>query len=242
MVFSILSHLANILFNLVFWKIFATYTTNVDFNKMFAYSMMTEGITSIIMIQGGSPTRVGRIVRRAVQDGSFSSYILLPYNTIRHTYLKGLGLSIFNITFGILEIIIAIIINFASISPLSVFYFILSLILAIWMSLILNMFEGALSIVYTEASGIKNALAHIQRLLSGRMIPISLFPILLRMIAQYSPFSITAYIPAQLIFNQIEEGNITSYLLIGLLWCIFLYLLVHLFWKSSLKKYEAYGL
>jgi len=93
-----------------------------------------------------------------------------------------------------------------------------------------------------EAWALRWSLTIIFRLLSGILVPISLFPVFLQPLLMWLPFPYLAFIPIQLLLNNISlETGLRGLGLLGC-WTVGLHLFRLWLWKQGIKKYESVGI
>jgi len=207
-------------------------------NEMLSYFLVTAAIGQITMSQTSA---LGKIIRHEVRDGGINQVLVKPVSVIPYyyAYISGkLGISTI-VVFGCF--ILGVIIN----PPTGIenwIMFMLLLIPAFALAMVVNLIEGGLSLVYTEVTGIKNAMMHIIRFLSGNLVPIALFPEPFKAIVEISPFPVMISGPASALNFPDPNFDFTKYLVVGMFWSILLVYLILRLWRWEIKKYEAIGI
>ncbi len=236
---SIIAAILKTGFLIIFWNLIISDSGGeVTIKSLASYFLMADGLGRILM---SGNTMLGRTIRKNVQYGSISSYLLKPINVPVFLYMVTVGKQGMQFIIGIISILIGIII-YPLISIESLLLFVLFIIPAFFIAIAFNQFEGALSFIFTEVSGFKNALAHITRMLSGALIPLYYFPENLRRIIELTPFPAMNYGPT----NALQTAEITAdtfkELAVSYFWAFILVLLVFGFWNKVIKNYEAVGI
>jgi len=238
MLVGVSQKLIEVAFLVIFWSLVLEKSTiDKDITKIISYFLISSSISTLTMSMN---TNVGRSIRKQVKSGEINNILVKPVNLITYYYSYTFG----NLGIRIIISIIAIFfgIFFAgNVTLVQFFFFLILLFLAIIVSLSFNIFEGALALVFTEVSGIKNSINHISRVLSGALVPLTFFPETIRSIIELLPFSVMIFGPASAL-SGIEEGLFLKQVLIGVFWAVFLNFSVFYFWKWALKKYEAIGI
>lgn len=235
---DIIRYVLKIVLLLVFWSIVAISTsTKININELLAYFLMSTAISDISMADTGS---LGRRIRRAVSQGSINQQLIRPVGIISYFYASTLGLILLKIILASISIFISLMINPPK-SFLGIILFIIFFIYALSIAFSYNIFEGALALNFTEVNGMKNAMRHITRILSGQLVPLSFFPEAIKNILLLTPIPLMVFMPINVLSYTTLNNQIIFELIAGLIWSILLYYLVKLYWQHSLKKYDAAG-
>jgi ABC-2 type transport system permease protein len=184
---------------------------NLDSKALLSYFLLSTAISDIIMSDN---TNLGRSIRKAVQRGEINNILIRPVKVIQYYYAETIG----NMGTRLLIALITLIIG-----------------------LILSPPQTVTSLVFTEVSGIKNAMHHVTRVLSGQMIPLSFFPEFTRNILLLTPFPIMIFGPINALSIIEIDINVFIRIALGFFWCILLNYLVILFWKKAIRSYDAAG-
>ncbi len=235
----ILKRILMLSFLVVFWSLISEASNNtINITDIISYFLIAQGVGELLMADN---TNFGRTIRRAVKRGSINQVLIRPVELISYLYFTTLGERGVAMFWAIGSIIIGIIIN-KGITIYGIILFPLFFFSAFFIAFAYNLFEGAISFVFTEVSGIKNSLHHITRVLSGLVVPLTFFPEGLRNIVNLSPFPAMISAPTNALKLQDFTSETFNLLLISFFWAIFLNIVVTLFWKKALKKYEAIGI
>src|SRR5690606_36063287 len=188
----IAKYFVRIVFLFVFWNIVAQGAKyEIDTKELFSYFLLTTSISDILM---NDNTNLGRTIRKAVLRNNISQVLIKPVRLIGFFYAQTIGMFSLRLILSCISLIIGLILNPPQ-NLVSIFLFILFIIEAFFISFSYNLFEGALSFVLTEVTGIKNTMHHITRVLSGQLVPLSFFPETIKNILLLTPIPIMAYTP-----------------------------------------------
>lgn len=237
----IVRRVLDIVFIIIFWVIFSqTSTTPIDLKSITAYFLLAEGVRYLTMYIEGRA--LGKFFRKGIKDGTFSNLLIKPVKIVPYSYFHVLGQNSIIFALSILNILVALIF-IAPPNPISYLLFLAFTANAMFISLAFNILEGALAFVFTEVTGVTNALNHVARVLSGALVPLYLFPEGFRKIVELTPFPSLIYFPAYSVKMSLQNwGEIWLNLGISTFWAISLNLIMFYFWKQTLKKYEATGI
>ncbi len=234
--FYLLKQILQIFFLLFFWSL--VLGPNGNIRDLSAYFFIAVGVKDLVMFDLRD---YGRFLRKSIKFGNFNNYLIKPIQVIPYTFATVLGQNLLNYIVAILYIIIGIFMRPPS-NILGFLYFGLFLIVAICISFAINLFEGALTFVFVEATGIVNSIYHVARILSGAVIPLYYFPENIRYLAELTPFPAIVYGPANSLRLENIVGHDLVILLSGIFWAVVLNIGVIIFWYKNLKSYEAVGI
>lgn len=216
-----------------FWYVVGRFGDgNLDSRYLLSYYLITAALAQISFTNFD----VASSLLKRIKYGTLNADLIRPADTIFVQFARFSG---WNAQFLIVSIILMIVaLGFieAPINPLIVAGAVFNMVL---IGISINIFIGAIGFYVVEASGIKNALQHLARLLQGILIPLSLMPLLLQDILLLTPFPYSMYVPV----SAIQGQSIPLWqLLIGFFWGVLLLFVSRWFWKRSLRRYEAVGI
>lgn len=224
---------------LVFWVAIAESSGGkFDAKSLIAYFLLAFSISEITLT---NYLPFGRDINVAIKQGRLNNFLIKPVKLIPFMYSDFMGRSGARIILSVLLFFVSLVL----LPPASFLSFILfwfALFAAILIALSFNIFIGVISFYTTEANSFKNAISHINRVLSGLLIPITFFPPLLRKISMVLPFQAMVFGPANMLRQEFINKEVLFYLAINLIWGIGLISLAIYYWKKGLKKYEAVGI
>lgn len=236
---SLLRNSLRIVFLVIFWTlVLETSNKGVTLASMMSYFLISNGIADLVMADS---TNLGRTIRKEVQRGRISQSLIKPLNLIPYYYATTVGQMAIKEVFSVVIILIGLLISPPK-SLTAILLFVVFFAIAFAVAFAYNIFEGALSLVFTEVSGIKNMMHHISRVLSGLMIPLTFFPEALRNVINLTPFPVMIFGPTNALTIDTFDSEVLKSLLIGIFWAVLLNILVIKFWNSAFKKYEAIGI
>lgn len=236
---SVLKRVVDTLFFIILWSIvIKSINSPITLTEIISYFLIAAGIEEIVGAHWGF---LGQYIGWRIKLGKFSNHLIKPLAIIPSMYATAAGRNGMRIIVAILSIIAGISISL----PTNLFSFILFLLfftIAFFLGIFFNVILGTMYFHIIDASGVKNSIAHMSRLLSGAMIPLSLFPTKVKTLVLLTPFSAMVFGPINVL--RIQELNREIFLQLGvsLFWIIILGIISHTFWVRSVKKYEAVGI
>jgi ABC-2 type transport system permease protein len=236
---AFLNKFLTIFFAVLFWQIVLREVGQEDrIIELLAYFMIAEGLAEISLVYR---QKLGSQLRKSIKSGSITNELIKPYKTLPAMYAAVWGMRSINNIPSIVLIIVGVIIASPQ-SPLGIILFIFFCIISMAVAFSINLFEGVLTFYIVEPSGIVNGVAHISRLLSGSVIPLTFFPPALQSIVIYLPFSMMIFTPISMLQVTAINNDVIKLILVGIFWAVLLNSVVYYFWRRGLKQYEAIGL
>jgi ABC-2 type transport system permease protein len=247
----ILKDIIKILFLLLFWKlIFSSMGNGTQAASGLSAARQDDlaSITSYYLISGGLATltmifrqKFGSFLRKAIKSGEISNYIIKPLSILPAAYFKVWGTrGVYNVS-ALVSILVGLVISPPE-SVINIFLFLVFVAISFAIGFGINLTEGVLTLHMESPGGIMNSVAHMSRLLSGALVPLSYFPKAIAEIIQYLPFAVAIYSPLQSLRMEVFTSDVFNEVIIGIVWVFVLNGVVIYFWKKGLKKYEAVGL
>ncbi len=236
---SVLKRVIEILFLILFWSLIVKGSGGqINITQIVSYFFISMGIRDLVMSHWGP---FGGEVGREIKSGDINKYLIKPVSIIPTLYSLSFGRNGMRVLLAIVNLIIGIII-FPPKNLISIFLFIIFFISAWWISFAYNLFQGTLYFHLTDAYGVRNALNNFIRVFSGEMVPLFLFPYTLGQIVRFTRFPSMVYGPTIALSTSVVDQTVILNIGITIFWAIFLNIFVFLFWKRSIKNYEAIGI
>ncbi len=236
---SVARNIISIVFLVVFWSLIVSESSQEDtLRGLLSYFLIARGVSDLVMAE---KTSLGKLLRESIKHSEITSWMLRPLSLLPAMYAVTAGKNGITFMVAALNIVVGLVIH----PPLSAFGFIAFVyffICAAFISFAFNTVEGVLALKFTEAQGIKNALAHTTRILSGAMVPLTYFPEGLRTIIEFLPFSSMVFGPVQAFSVTAVTSDVLKSAFVALAWAIGLNTIVLVLWRRSMKMYEAIGL
>jgi len=236
---SIFKRVVEIFFLTIFWSLIVKSSDGaINLSQIISYLFISMGIRDLVMSHWGP---FGGEVGRNIKSGEISKYLIKPVGIIPTLYSISFGRNGLRIFLAIVNLAVGLVI-FPPKNVISVFLFVIFFIAAWWISFAYNLFQGTLYFHLTDAGGVRNALNNFIRVFSGEMIPLYLFPLALGQVIRFTPFPGMVYGPTMALSTSVINRDVVMDLGVAVFWAVFLNILVYLFWKRSIKNYEAIGI
>ena len=180
----------------------------------------------------------------SIQSGSISLYLMKPLEYRKYIFWENSGSLVSKFFFTFLPTIIVVtVITHGTIQfGINLFFFLVSLIMAMYINYCIDFFVGTLCL-YTESIwGINIMKQMIVMLLSGATIPIAFFPNNLKTIVYYLPFQSIYNAPLSVLLDEnLKTQTLMTIFGLQLFWCIVMTLFSRYFWKVSSKQITVNG-
>ena len=171
----------------------------------FTFSEMMIYLVIGLLIQTAKSTEISERIAQTIKSGDIAIFLCRPVNFVKSLLSDGIGEKIIPfITFAFLLALVTKLfaVNTPSISILGLF--VVYGILLIIFQIIVDVIIGGFAFWLTEIWGIRSSIIQIQWILSGRALPLSLFPLMMQRFLMWTPFFYLEYT-----FAKIYLGKIT---------------------------------
>ena len=186
---------------------------------------------------------VGQEIAYEISDGRISTVLLKPISYVIRMIFESLGR--ISVMFFIIAIptwsFMVIFRNMIYDIPSPSFSAILMLFISLALSFLIGFSIGLCAFFVTYIWGFLICKEAIFMLLSGAIIPLSMFSPAIHNVLQYLPFVSWNYIPIMIYMQKLEPSQILTYLAIQLFWVITLTVLLRIFWKAAIKRLSIVG-
>lgn len=207
--------------------------------EMLTYVMITLIIGTV------TSNDISQEISFEVRDGSISMNLIKPINYRLRTLFIGFGYFLFFFLSlflpGALLVSIYALSKGIFLSPISLFFFLISIVLGTLINIYYSYIFGLLSFKFYNIWGISQVARAIIMLVSGAMIPLTFFPEIIQRIFNLLPFSSIIYTPAMIYLNKLSYGEIGKALLMQIIWVIILIILSKFTWNRVINKLSIQG-
>lgn len=236
---SVLKRIVEIFFLVIFWSLIVKNSGgNIDIHQIISYFFISMGIRDIVMSHWGP---FGGEIGNQIKYGTISNYLIKPVKIIPTLYSISFGRNGMRLILAVLNMIIGVII-FPPKGLTSIFLFAIFFGASLCINFAYNLFQGTLFFYLTDASAARSTLNNLIRVFSGEMIPLYLFPLAIGQFLRYTPLPSMVYGPTIALSTSIIDQGVVINIGIAVFWAVLLNILVYLFWKRSIKNYEAIGI
>lgn len=204
-----------------------------NFKEFFLY--ITAGWCYRYLIWGN---KIDRLLARNIYSGNISMILTRPLELLHYFSSIAIGTTTFIFVFAGLPVFIIcslylnLPISFSPLALLSIF----AITGAFMMSVLLNLIIGMIAISTVAFNGIAHMKDLMVELLSGMIIPITMFPGIVQGLLKWLPLPYMASFPIRLILGQISKGELLPHFGMQLMWIALLYILYKIMYFMLRKK------
>ena len=238
---GVLTYLINVTVYYFIWK--ALYASSPNLAGM-TFSQIVTYVAVGWMIRSLYFNNVDQDMAGDVMEGKISMALIKPVSVQWMYISQALGETVFRL--GLLSAPVAVVLAliFPVEAPKSVGHavlFLLSLVGSVLLVLMLNFIVGTCAISLKSILGLLRAKFFVQELLSGLLIPITMFPAPLQKAMAWLPFEHIGYTPMLIYLGRLSYGEAAQALGLQALWVILLAAFGSWFWKKMSRKITIHG-
>jgi len=241
LLFGILSTAISIvIFYFLWFAVFqdAQYIQGYTFEMMATYVVFSRILAA--QFSGG----INGQMAEWIQNGNIATELLRPINFMRLLFLQRLGEFVqFILVRAVPVIIIAIL--FLGITPpynlVSFVLFLMSILFSIIMLFFIEFMVGLIAFYTFNHYGVLFAKSALLTLLSGGLLPITLFPGWLARFFELMPFMHMVFSPISMYLGMLSVSEAVVAMLSQVAWTLVLWLLAWLFYNKAIKKLTVQG-
>jgi len=238
MIFSYIPLLANF----ILW--FSIYNDGKNISLGYSLKEIITYYFIIFVVDNLVNVNVEGEVSNYINTGEINKYLIKPINFMIYMFFKAVPYRlIFIISSIVPTIILGVILNkFLELPGIyNLLLFSLSIALGYLINFLIKYFLGLLSFYFSQIRSLYLALEMIRWIVSGSVIPISIFPKYIYNILSILPFQFMAYFPATIFQERFLTNQLLWLFSLACGWIVLLYLICQITWRLGIKKYSAFG-
>jgi len=236
---SVIKRLIEIIFLVFFWSlVIKSSQSQIEIREIASYFLIALAVGDLVMARWGG---LGSTIGRRIKYGEMSKFMIKPIDLIPHLYASTMGTVGMRMILSLVYFIVGIAINPPT-SILGISLFVLFFINAFVIAFAFNIILGAMYFHLSDASGIKNSIEHMSRVLSGALVPIYFFPEKIKYFVKLTPFPSMIYGPTNALTINSFNNQVVFDLGVAFFWSITFTIFAYYFWSYSIKRYEAVGI
>ncbi len=239
---GIVTYLINVTVYYFIWK--ALYTADPEFAKGFDFAEMTTYVAVGWVIRSVYFNNVDSDIAADVQSGNVVMSMLKPTG-VQVRYLgQALGEAAFRLILLTTPAAFIISLIFPVKAPASAAHFaafFAALGGSVMLTGSLNFIVGALALRLKAILGLLRAKFYVQELLSGLLVPITMFPPTLAAAMAWLPFQHIAYTPLRIYLGKLDGAELATALAVQWAWVAILLAFGAWFWERMARKVTVHG-
>jgi len=208
----------------------------------FTFSEMILYLIIGLLIQTAKSTDISQKISEIIKSGNIATFLCRPVNFVKSLLADGFGEKVipFFMFSGLLIFMTKILgLNFPDFSIIIVF--VIYGIMLIFFQIILDVIIGGFAFWITEIWGVQSSISQILWILSGRALPLSLFPQMFQSILAFTPFLYLEYTFASIYLGKIGLITAVKYMGIFAIWIVIFLFIMKLVYNRGFKKMESFG-
>lgn len=210
-------------------------------NEMVVYVFMVYVTSSIVTVS------ISDWVSDDIVKGTVAMNLIKPIDYRMSLVSRAMGNSIYRfIVPGVfiwigLEIYKVKVLNMHFTSLSNILLYILSCLLSFLIYILFDFCFGMIAFFTTYIFGMLLAKSALLSFLTGQLIPLSFFPVVVQRVFDYLPFSSMVYTPVMIYLGKYSGSELLFVLLRQAVWVVALYLLGSLIWRKVTKRLVVLG-
>ncbi len=217
-------------------KVISGYT----YGDMVAYSLLVM-VGRAFSSMPGLTTGIARDIR----DGSIKKFLVQPIDLLDYLFWHRVAhkLVYYIVAFLPFTLVFWLCRDYFRGWPdaLTVTGWVLSLVLAFLIGFLIESLMGLVAFWFLEVSSLVFVYMLLSYFLSGHMLPLDWLPAPYGDAIRWLPFKYLAFVPAAILLDKYNHGQLAAELLQGIVWVIVLTLLNRIALSRGLRRYSAYG-
>jgi ABC-2 type transport system permease protein len=188
-------------------------------------------------------TPVSREIQHRIREGIIVFDVIRPVSFISQMAARQAGMTVVQLGFMIIPI--AGLLAAGWLAPPSgiaaLGEYALSLFFGFCITLAITLIVGLIAFWTTEVESLGLLVTLVGQFFAGALVPVSLFPPLLRLVTELLPFQGTGYLPVAIYVGELRGSAALTALLLQGGWCVLLGLAVAAIWSRALHRIVSQG-
>lgn len=226
---------------------FLWYSVLPSNSTLFGYTqstMLTYILGTSILYAIISATRTYEVAEE-IDRGNLTNDLLRPVNYFLYKFAREIGDKAMNVSFSLIELIILFFLLkppfFIQTDPLSLFFFVISTLLAVLVLFFINLVISFVGFWSPEYWAPRFIFWIIFAFFAGSYFPLDILPKTIYNFFHALPFYYLLYFPLKIYLGKASIIEVYQGIAITLFWLIAFYLLALIIWRKGLKTYTAAG-
>jgi ABC-2 type transport system permease protein len=239
---GIVTYLINVTVYYFIWK--ALYAADPDFARGFDFAEMVTYVAVGWVIRSLYFNNIDQNMASDVQSGAIVMSMLKP-TSVQSVYLgRAVGEAAFRLIMLTAPSAVLISLIFPVQAPASALHaaaFVAAVLGSVLLSGALNFIVGSFAVRMTTILGLLRAKFYVQELMSGLLVPMTMFPAPIERLAAWMPFEHIAYTPLRIYLGKLQGAELIEKLALEWLWVGMLMLLGAWFWRRMASSLSVQG-
>ncbi len=242
-IFNMIFTISKILFAYLLWHLVFERKESVagfTFHGMLSYYIISSFLSQLEM-SGGISSEIFHRIR----NGTFSRYMVVPVNMEGYFVAMETGVVIFYLAFDLIAALSWVFlfrIEFAFVTDAAVWLGALCLILlGLFFMVQFSYYLGILTLKYQGIDTFLMIKNNLMALITGTIVPLTLFPEAVVRVMKLLPFYYVTYLPSMLLIGRCREEAVRGIVIMAA-WCLMMQWMIRLTWSRYSRKYDGVGI
>ena len=208
----------------------------------FTFQEMMVYLIIGLLLNTARSSEIADRISQTIKSGDISIFLCRPVNFVKSLLADGIGAKVVNLfVFTILLVVMTYLFDLPTPTGSIWGIFIIYLFLMLLFDIVLYVIIGGLAFWFVEIWGIKASIEQILWILSGRVLPLTLFPAWMQSFLAFTPFLYLEFTFASLYLGKLGVAEAFRAMGIFTFWIILLILLMRYLYKKGFNKLESFG-
>ena len=195
-----------------------------------------------LLLNTARSSEIADRISQTIKSGDISIFLCRPVNFVKSLLADGIGAKVVNLfVFTVLLVVMTYLFDLPTPTGSIWGIFIIYLFLMLIFDIVLYVIIGGLAFWFVEIWGIKASIEQILWILSGRVLPLTLFPAWMQSFLAFTPFLYLEFTFASLYLGKLTVTEAFRAMGIFTFWIILLILLMRYLYKKGFNKLESFG-
>ncbi|MEC8339760.1 MAG: ABC-2 family transporter protein [Nanoarchaeota archaeon] len=208
----------------------------------FTFQEMMVYLIIGLLLNTARSSEIADRISQTIKSGDISIFLCRPVNFVKSLLADGIGAKVVNLfVFTVLLVVMTYLFDLPTPTGSIWGIFIIYLFLMLIFDIVLYVIIGGLAFWFVEIWGIKASIEQILWILSGRVLPLTLFPAWMQSFLAFTPFLYLEFTFASLYLGKLTVTEAFRAMGIFTFWIILLILLMRYLYKKGFNKLESFG-
>ncbi|MEC8339077.1 MAG: ABC-2 family transporter protein [Nanoarchaeota archaeon] len=208
----------------------------------FTFQEMMVYLIIGLLLNTARSSEIADRISQTIKSGDISIFLCRPVNFVKSLLADGIGAKVVNLfVFTVLLVVMTYLFDLPTPTGSIWGIFIIYLFLMLIFDIVLYVIIGGLSFWFVEIWGIKASIEQILWILSGRVLPLTLFPVWMQSFLAFTPFLYLEFTFASLYLGKLSVAEAFRAMGIFTFWIVLLILLMRYLYKKGFNKLESFG-
>jgi ABC-2 type transport system permease protein len=210
--------------------------SNLPFHAIITYSAVALLMSLILEVDGT------RQIQTRVREGSIATDLMKPISLPLFFFSDGFGETAFHALTIVPSLALALLLVRVDVPSFTTLVaFAVAFALGYFVNFLINFLMNAVAFWTLETQAIQMSVRWASDLLSGQLLPLSLFPGVFGQIVQNTPFAAIYSVPLQIYVGQIQPAGYATAFATQIGWLVLFAILAVVVWRSAERRVVVQG-